>query len=108
MGKLRNDVNSLADKVNKSSGQTFSDSEKARSGLVIVRNLTGDVQTLFIEGKEWRIPGDRRAYEINVESIRPENNVITEVLGDRPRVRSFKSVDGRWEVRFDIVWVQVQ
>ncbi len=101
--KLRNDVNSIDNKL-----RTFPDGDKkTRSGVVIVRNQTGDAQTLLVEGKEWRIPGDGRAYQIDVESIRPDNSVVTEVWPtDRARVRPFKLVDGRWEVRFDIVWVQ--
>jgi len=101
--KLRNDVNSIDDKL-----RTFPyGDKKARSGVVIVRNQTGSAQTLLVEGKEWRIPGDGRAYQIDVESIRPDNSVVTEVWPtDRARVRPFKFVDGRWEVRFDIVWVQ--
>ena len=101
--KLRNDVNSIDNKL-----RTFPDGDKkTRSGVVIVRNQTGDAQTLLVEGKEWRIPGDGRAYQIDVESIRPDNSVVTEVWPtDRQRVRPFKFVDGRWEVRFDIVWVQ--
>ena len=101
--KLRNDVNSIDNKL-----RTFPDGDKkTRSGVVIVRNQTGDAQTLLIEGKEWRIPGDGRAYQIDIEAIRPDNAVVTEVWPtDRARVRPFKFVDGRWEVRFDIVWVQ--
>lgn len=107
--KLRNEVNTLNNDVGTLRRRTFPDDEKekARSGVVIVRNQTGDAQTLLVEGKEWRIPGDGRAYQIDVEAIRPDNSVVTEVWPtDRARVRSFKFVDGRWEVRFDIVWVQ--
>ncbi len=107
IGKLRQDVDELAKVVAKPGGGTTEERSKTRSGVVIVRNLTGDAQTLFVEGREWRIPGDGRAYQIDVESIRPDNSVVTEVRPtDRPRVRPFKLVDGRWEVRFDIVWVQ--
>lgn len=107
VGKLRQDVDSLAKSGGKSGGSPFPNGEKVRSGVVIVRNLTGDAQTLLVEGKEWRIPGNSRAYQIDVESIRPDNSVVTEVWPtDRARVRPFKLVDGRWEVRFDIVWVQ--
>ena len=107
--KLRNDVNTLTSDVGTLRRRTFPDNEKekTRSGVVIVRNQTGDAQTLLIDGKEWRIPGDGRAYQIDVESIRPDNSVVTEVWPtDRQKVRPFKFVDGRWEVRFDIVWVQ--
>ena len=107
VGKLRQDVDSLAKSGGKSGGSPFPNGEKARGGVVIVRNLTGNAQKLLVEGKEWRIPGDGRAYQIDVESIRPDNSVVTEVWPtDRARVRPFKLVDGRWEVRFDIVWVQ--
>jgi|GEM_PF-2175765 len=107
IGKLRQDVDELAKIVAKPGGSTTEERSKTRSGVVIVRNLIGEPQTLFVEGREWRIPGDGRAYQIDVESIRPDNSVVTEVWPtDRARVRPFKFVDGRWEVRFDIVWVQ--
>ena len=74
-----------------------------REAQIIIRNLTADAQTLYVEAKEWRIPGDGREYEIPVKLIGTANSVVTQVWPfDRPKVRQFKMVNGKLETRFDI------
>ena len=74
-----------------------------REAQIIIRNLTGDAQTLYVEAKEWRIPGDGREYEIPVKLIGTANSVVTQVWPyDKPKVRQFKMANGKLETRFDI------
>lgn len=74
-----------------------------REAQIIIRNLTAEAQTLFVDGKEWRILGDSRAYEIPVKLVGTANSVVTQVWPyDKPKVRQFQTVNGKLETRFDI------
>lgn len=58
--------------------------------FVIVRNQTGDDQTVFVEGKEFRIPSDGFDYPIRIKLVDPSQTAITQLWPyEKPKSRSF-------------------
>lgn len=78
--------------------------QEPEDGIVFVRNKTGESQTLFVEGKEYKIAGDGFEYEIPVKLVRSDKSVLTQVWPyDKPKLRVFqKTPKGVHEVRFEI------
>lgn len=77
-----------------------------RIGFIIIRNFTGETQTYFVNGKEWRIPGDSRTYELEVKLTDPVWGHLWPY--DKPTIRKFKNVDGRLESPVDLTLRPVQ